>query len=103
MWMKQVTADRAVATTALNTARQKPPTHDHDEVHDTVAPLGEFAICLDVIDPDLRRRFYDDIGLAAVYDPKLNVVDVELHVRNDRVEGAIFPSTTRATVFALVA
>ncbi len=86
-WMKQVTADRAVAVTALNAARQSRQRMTHDEVHDTLKPLGEFAVCLDVIDPDLRARFYQDVGLEAVYDPQLNVVDVEVRVRNDRVEG----------------
>ncbi len=56
-------------------------------MRDSVEATGGLLPLLQVSDPVLRSRFYEEVRLTGTYDPRTRVVDVEAHVLNDRVGG----------------
>jgi site-specific DNA recombinase len=87
-WIKQVTADRNAAAARIAAARQSATVVvTADEIRTELDRLGGLLPLLQMSDPKLKARFYEEVGLTGVYDPRARVVDVEVRVLNDRVGG----------------
>lgn len=87
-WIKQVTAERAAAQAQLLEAgRRSASTLSTEQIRAEVETIGGLLPLLQLSDMTLRNKFYEEIGLEGVYDPKAQVVDVELRVLNGRVGG----------------
>ena len=87
-WIKEVTADRNAASARIAAARQSTAAAvTADEIRAELDRLGGLLPLLEVSDPKLKARFYEEVGLSGVYDPRTKVVDVEARVLNDRVGG----------------
>ena len=90
-WITEVEAERATANAALRVAT----TSTNDalattvEVREAVEELGGLIGLLQVSEPKLRSRFYEEAGLTATYDPATRSVEAaaDLGVRKVRVGG----------------
>ena len=87
-WIKQVTADRNAAAARIAAVKQSTAVAvTADEIRAELDRLGGLLPLLHVSDPKLKARFYEEVGLSGVYDPRVRVVDIEVRVLNDRVGG----------------
>ncbi len=97
--IKQVTAERNAAAAVVAAGRRSSAAViSPAEVRDSVEAIGGLLPLLEVSDPVLRSRFYEEVGLTGTYDPRTRVVDVKAHVLNDRVGRAFAPLRTRIEV-----
>jgi site-specific DNA recombinase len=96
-WITQVTAEHSAAQTAIAAAKlAASDIVTAEELRAAVEKIGGLLPLLEVSDPRLRARFYEEVGLHGTYDPKARVVNVEARVLNGRVGGGTCtPSTPR--------
>ena len=58
-----------------------------EEIRAELDRSGGSLPLLQVSEPKLKARFYEEVGLPGVYDLRTKVVDVEARVLNDRGGG----------------
>ncbi|MCU1377931.1 MAG: Recombinase [Acidimicrobiales bacterium] len=90
-WIAEVTSEKRHAETALRAASADAEAvrMTKAQVREAVEEIGGLVGLLGVSRPKLRTRFYEEIGLTAVYDPHQKVVEAtaDLGVRISSVRG----------------
>lgn len=83
-----MTADRNAAATRIAAVKQSTAAAvTAEEIRAELDRLGGLLPLLQVSEPKLKARFYEEVGLSGVYDPRTKVVDVQVRVLNERVGG----------------
>jgi hypothetical protein len=87
-WISQVTKERTgvqarLAEAELRVSEIVTPA----ELRAQIEAIGGLLALLDASDPVLKARFYDEVGIEGVYDPKTQSVAIEARVPNGRVGG----------------
>jgi len=91
-----VTAERNAAAARIAAAKQSTAgAGTANEIRAELDRIGGLLPLLQVSDRKLKARFYEEVGLSGVYDPRTQAVDVEVRVLNDRVGGGTSTPTTR--------
>ncbi len=87
-WISQVTKERTAAEARLSKAELRASESiTPAELRAQIEAIGGLLPLLDASDPILKARFYDEVGIEGVYDPKTQSVAVEARVLNGRVGG----------------
>ena len=85
-WIKQATKERAGAESRLREAElMASQTITAFQLRAEIEAIGGLLRLLESSDPQLKARFYDEVGLEGVYDPEAQAV--EACVLNGRVGG----------------
>lgn len=87
-WISQITKERAGAQPRLTEAELRAvDVISPAELLAQIEAIGGLLPLLDASDPALKARFYEQVGIEGVYDPKSHSVAVEARVLNGRVGG----------------
>lgn len=85
-WIKQATKERAGAEARLREAELAAAvTVTAAQLRPEIEAIGGMLPLLESSDPELKAKFYEEVGLESVYDPGCQVIEACL--LNDRVGG----------------